>query len=647
MSRAEPAQGIFTAELHGRRVLLVGVAALLLLATLGEGGGSSESLLRWHGGLVALVLWSLLAPRSPSDPVHVPAQGPLAAGTLFLALTAAGAALAPYAYAAWLTCLELAACLAVFLLGARIGPGLVSLLRWPLGLGAVLQVALILWQRGLAGETRPAGTFLNTNHMAAWMVAVLLMLVGGWRGVRSRAGRIVAAGMALAAAAGVLLSGSRGALAGLGVAAIWLVTRWWKELPRPARTAVVAGFIVLGALAGWRQVGRLGEADPFRYQRVRIWKASAGVFMEDPWWGSGPGQFAVAAKRFQFADDDGPLQYDRRFAIPHSDLLRVPAEFGAPAAIVLFTAVGLAVLELRRRRREGALRVAHDGAIAALLALAVQGLVDDPSRWPAVYLLACAVLGSLLARSGETVPARRRPATRIVFALLLVLVFLVGDAAPTLAHLAFSSLPPDPAPETGRRLELALRLNPAHPLHHLRKAEYATGRRFDGGLAAYAVARESAERALRLQPADATYAWGVARVESRACVHLFRDRATRERAAQQYERAQMLAPTDPRISIEAGEFMLDAADPLRARRLAERALRIEPNGVPSRLLLAAALIESGEPGAKPRAAELLREARELALRWSGTAEQGVYQAELLTLDPRSAARVEALLGADE
>ena len=47
------------------------------------------------------------------------------------------AALAPYGYAALLTCIELAAFLAVYCLAARLGPELAVMVRWPLGLAAL------------------------------------------------------------------------------------------------------------------------------------------------------------------------------------------------------------------------------------------------------------------------------------------------------------------------------------------------------------------------------------------------------------------------------------------------------------------------------------------------------------------------------
>jgi tetratricopeptide (TPR) repeat protein len=225
--------------------------------------------------------------------------------------------------------------------------------------------------------------------------------------------------------------------------------------------------------------------------------------------------------------------------------------------------------------------------------------------------------------------------------LLLLLSFVVGDVGPTMAHLAVGGLPHGRLTELQHaRLGLARQLNPAQPAYDSRQAEALIDHEGDWDPALYAAAREAAEQAVRLHPTEAAYEWGLARVEALGCLRLFRDAATRERALTHFERAHQRSPADARIAIDAGEFLLSAADPHRARRLAERALRIEPNAVPARLLLAEALLDSGEPDAGPRAEALLAEALELAARWEAVAARGRYQAEMLSVDPARADRIQ-------
>jgi O-antigen ligase len=336
---------------------------MLALATLGAGGARAGTLLAWHGLLVALVLAELLAPR-PSD---TGLDGrTLLAFTPFVAVVLVGAVLAPYGYAAWLTLLELAAFLAVAGLAARRGEGLLERLAGPLTILAAAQAGLALLQRfagspallewmtgggttaagvRMLGDPRPAGTFLNPNHLAAWLAAVLLLIWGGWRGSRraeSRRATLLYGAASLPILLALVLTGSRGALLGFAGGAAAATALAWPRLAAGRRGAILWGgavaLLVVGALV---LVPRLLERDPFRYQRLRIWRASLQAAIDSPWLGTGPNQFGAASDNLQFPDGHGPLRYDRSFSSPHSDLLRAPVELGWPGLVAL-TAAALA-----------------------------------------------------------------------------------------------------------------------------------------------------------------------------------------------------------------------------------------------------------------------------------------------------------------
>ena len=219
------------------------------------------------------------------------------------------------------------------------------------------------------------------------------------------------------------------------------------------------------------------------------------------------------------------------------------------------------------------------------------------------------------------------------------MVFLVGDVAPYMAWRSARGLPRGRLDAAGKdRLRAALHWNPYHPDFWLRRAEdLASGAEWSP--AVYAEAREAAESAARLQPADARYPTGIARVEALACRTLFRDEATRARSAARYDEAFERSRHDPFLLIEKGDFLLAAGDPTGARRAAEQALRIEPEAVPPRLLLAEAALAEGTPASGERAARLLAEAEAGALRWAAWPKESPYEAHLLSLDP---ARVRAI-----
>jgi tetratricopeptide (TPR) repeat protein len=610
------------------------LGVLLALSTLGEGGGSAEAIAAWHAGVVALVVLALL--------LRDPARGTLPGGVswalaAFLALFAAGAVRAPYSYAALLSGLELSATLGVLFLAAAEGPGLIASLRpWLLGAGTA-QAGLSIYQWGL-GQRRPAGTFLNPNHLALWCAATLLVGLGSWLDGAPRRRRIVETSAFCAVGFPLLLTGSRGAFLGLAAGAAYLaLARWQKLGPQRRREAGALVLLVLaaGAVRIWQ---RQGQADPFRWQRLRIWRASLELPREEPLWGSGPGQFALAAARFTFPDGEPPWRFDRSFGTPHSDALRLPCEFGLPAALAAWSALALALAAVWRARKSAGGSAALHGAQAALLAIGVQALFDDPTSWPAVYLLAAALAGAVLSRPGGR-PARGARAVRAAAALGLCAVYVGSDLAPFVAWRAARDLPRgrlDPAGQA--RLASALALNPIHPDLWRRRAEHLAGDGTAWDLDAYAAARAAAERAVRLSPRDARMWRQLAQVETLAFRTLLHDAATRDRAARAYRQAESLEPHNPFLAVDLAKLLVDGGDAEGARRAAERALELEPESALPRLLLADALLAARAPGAAARASALLDEASQKVSRWAA-ADRSAYGRGLLSVDPRIVSRL--------
>jgi predicted Zn-dependent protease len=128
-------------------------------------------------------------------------------------------------------------------------------------------------------------------------------------------------------------------------------------------------------------------------------------------------------------------------------------------------------------------------------------------------------------------------------------------------------------------------------------------------------------------------------VEARGCLEPFGDEASRERFDRHYIEAERLARDDVFIAVERGEMLLAASDPAGARRAAERALAIEPRAALPRLLLAEALLATGEPGDVERAVALADETEDLARGYAGRPMETPYAQRLLTVDPH---RLEAI-----
>ena len=611
------------------------VVAVVALATFGEGGAAASTLLAVHLLLAAAIASAVLVFPAAAT---VPSRGPSTAWLVFAVLAAAGGVLAPYAYAAWLVLVEIVAFGSMAWLSSGAAAELARALPAAVAVLASAHSVAAVAQR-IAGNPRPASTFLNPNHLGAWLVAATLILFGTIAGSetvsRLRFAYGGAGGLALA---GIFVSGSRGALLGLAVGATALVAWSFGRLSPRARRATIAGAagILLLAAAGVLVRFRT-DADPYRFHRTRIWAASLGAAASAPWMGLGPGQFAAAAPNLNFALPNAPLNFERGFATPHSDVLRAVCEFGFPAGLAALGAVGLAAWEIFRRRET--LSGVERGALAALAALAAQACVDDLTTRPAITMAGAALAGLIIARPRG---ALRSTVSRLAPAAVAGLIVLVLGVGEVYGYLAWNDMHilPHGRLDAGQldRLHRSLSFNPLQPAAWQRLAEHFVGDGRSWGVADYAAAREAIEHARRLQPVDAVYARAAARVEATASLSIFPFQSTREHAARLYDDAFRMARTDATIPLEAAKFLLMAGDAAGARRAATQALSVEPRAATPRLCLAQAILrEEGAPGAE-RARRLLTEALALAAR-DGEVPSSSYDAALRSVDPRA---VEAL-----
>lgn len=639
VTSVKPARSTDASTAPLERWTAVALAAILAFATLGEGGGQADYLMAWHGMLVLLIVSVLFARGAARGEPRRLESTAASAFTIFLVWAAIGAMRAPYSYGATLTSLELASCAGVMWVAGRLGTRALRVIVPILQCAAVAQGlwVVVAWFRG--GQARGVGSFLVANHLGLWMGVLIVLSLGRmrtgdgyWDGIRRSAA-------ILPAAAALLLSGSRGAalatLCGVAVL-VWLRRRMLPSWVMRG-VAVAALLFVLGAVG--LQAVRLQHADPFRYHRFKIWSASLALIAERPLMGSGPGQFANETPHVAFDDGEAPLRFDKRFVATHSDALRVAAELGIPAMLALLAALWLGCKSVADRRRRGALPEIADGAIAALVAVGVHACVDNASRWPAVYLLASALAGALI-----SVEERRRQESsmtaRVAVTALIVAVLVFADIAP---YLAWRNALNDTADEWTpiERMERSRRLNPLHPEYEMGWAESMA--RLEG-VTSYPAIREAAERAVRLDPRNASFRRRAARLEALACNRWIGTVACRERVERIYLSAEDRQPRDAYLALERARFLAASGDPAGARRAVERAMAIEPLAVLPRLMLAEFLLRSGVDGDRDRAAALVDEARQGSARWAHWKARG-YGAELMQPDPMVLERLQSALDA--
>ena len=199
-----------------------------------------------------------------------------------------------------------------------------------IALEAVLETAGL---RPLATNvSRPGSLLGNASEEGAWALLALGPLASV--GLRAREPLHIAG--AVAAAATVVCSGSRGALAGALVAAAVLALL----LPRPRLRAVLAAGaagLVLAALLVPGTSSRITGSSPFAAEtahgRLILWGETVRLVADNPVLGVGPGGYVDAV----------PAYHDRRYErrrraaeptdSPHDWLLQAAAAGGCAAAV--------------------------------------------------------------------------------------------------------------------------------------------------------------------------------------------------------------------------------------------------------------------------------------------------------------------------
>jgi O-antigen ligase len=166
--------------------------------------------------------------------------------------------------------------------------------------------------------------------------------------------------------------------------------------------AMVSLAVALVVLAGqWDRWDTLVHELNYRRQMIAdTWS----MFAAHPWWGTGPGSFAVVFPYYQ-----SELLINRSFLHAHNEPLQFLAEFGALGAAVFLVGVCAAARASRgitdRRERLPAGEIEIAGMGLALAGIALHSLADFPLRHPLIGLMVFVYAGLLAAgRSASSAP---------------------------------------------------------------------------------------------------------------------------------------------------------------------------------------------------------------------------------------------------
>lgn len=332
-----------------------------------------------------------------------------------------------YAHDAWLELARLSGGVALYF-AARALSSHMAWLEGAVVAGALLAALGAIGNFALdPSNTRQQGAFLNANLFAALLAPSLTLALGVavevWRRTRATGLALVAFLPFVAIGVALALTSSKGGFAAavFGLA-LWvvLVTRakgaLLGSLVRRSWPVLLVLALVFGAVGaktvGPRLLRARGSEDNSTQFRVYLWRGTLDMARARPVVGFGPGSFPTVYPRFAL------VGYTRT---AHQSWLQIAAESGAPALLLLLSALIFAV-RASWRQLKSANWASNACGLAALSAICVHSFVDAPLSVMSVWALFCLALALCVGEEEPSVSSPRGLNFPFLGATLLLIV---------------------------------------------------------------------------------------------------------------------------------------------------------------------------------------------------------------------------------
>jgi O-antigen ligase len=294
---------------------------------------------------------------------------------------------------------------------------------------------------GIWTIVRPPGTLGYSSYYAVWLVMASFASLAGMAADTNVTWRWIAGASAVLSACAMLLTGTRGAYAGLlAGAGVWLAWRGFRltrRLTAGLALAALLGLVFYLSPAGWqlRSRARWFAEDPWGGARLYLWRDSARMGADRLAVGHGPEVFSAAFPHYE-SRELAAAYPDFAHESPHNMFLDALVAQGLPglAALCCICAAGFAAA-WRLRARKGAAAAWMAAALAAGI-VSQQFVVFTIPTALMLYAIVAVAVG--LACETEPVPRRRVPrilALAVAAALVYFgLRFAIADRALALAQ---------------------------------------------------------------------------------------------------------------------------------------------------------------------------------------------------------------------
>ncbi len=463
-------------------------------------------------------------------------------------------------------------------------------------------------------KQRTAVYFLNPNHLAAFLsmgffllAPFLLMKIDTPRRAILLKGTVAAVLVLLLVS--LALERSRGAVISFPVAFLLFLLLMKKRMTSKQFLSIVLIVLLIGTLSALLIYERFeGGKDIYQYERTRIWRASFSLFSDNFLLGAGPGMFEYRAGDYQFQQLQSLIRYGKRFSTPHSDSLLLVTEMGLIGLFLFLIPFlyGIAILfKDNRQNLQGNIRFSgwrfplKESIICAVTVLFLQGLFDNLSEKPAIYMSIALLLGVLFSRidrkgernimlSSVWKPWFFNTLSTVALIVLYYFAVLSPYVADRVMQEAYRMKSQGKMEEALQLCSRAIFFNKIHPDYYHSRGEYYLHEIENGKFRSdiFYRAEQDLRRANSLNAINALYPLERARLFRELFYQGISLNESFDMAQSLYHAAERLATLDPFIPYECASMNLTARNYDHALEEIRKSLAIEPYFLQAQLFLA-------------------------------------------------------------
>ncbi len=594
------------------------VLAVLILSTLFEGGDSPEGLMLVHSVVALMLIFLIGSFRRRNKNLTLPRSVLYLLPFAFFYLISVY--FSSYKYSSLLCLVNLLIAFTFFLIVYNSGVEIRGLIK-AVTLCAAVQSAVvlldILFRFMTAGQgifTNLSGTFLHPGLLSAYLL-ICAGLIAGLLVQReySSGSKYLMFSAVILFPAVALLTRSRVALPGIALILISVMFVFLRK--RKTSLVLISSVIIILSIFA---VFKYKNMDPYRFHRLKIWKASVETFADNVLFGCGPGNFHYAVANHNFPNTANLVHYGMKIRGADSAYLELAAESGIGAILSLLFISGAVLTGMIKNK---SLRW---GLLPVLLYFMCA--VFHPVFMSTALLFLVAALAAVLSRkkNGKSI------SLNISFPAACAMILILWTGAvlfPYLSHIYFKKLNRSlNAAEAIKNYNTAVLLMPGQPYVHSLFARMIT-KKPSISLQDFYFADKLMNKASDLNPLEPDFILDKARLYQKFIKTHSATPAMLEKINLFFSEAFGLNRKNAAVLYEWALFSGSAGDFERSRELLENALSVEPNFLKARLKLVELKLEKGDVAGASAEMETFRQSANAAMK---TRPSSQYERIILT-----------------